>query len=61
MNAPMNSPLRGRPLAFALTALTALAASLTVPNPTGFEWIAFVVGLLSAMVFWIQCLCSQEP
>lgn len=53
MNAPMNSPLRGRPLAIALTALIVLLLSLLAP--TGFEWPAAAVGLLSAIAFWFQC------
>jgi lipopolysaccharide export LptBFGC system permease protein LptF len=56
----MNSPLRGRPLAFAVIALMALVLSLIAPRPTGFEWTAFAIGLLSAVTFWIQCFDFGE-
>lgn len=52
----MTSPLREAPLAISLTALFALVASLTVPRPTGFETTAFVLGLLTAIIFWISCV-----
>lgn len=60
MNTEMNSPLRGRPLAFAVIALGALMLSLIAPRPIGFEWTAFAIGLLSAITFRIQCLDFGE-
>lgn len=56
----MDSPLRGRPLAIALTALVALALCLISPRPTGFEWYALGAGLLAAVVFWFQCFDFSE-
>jgi hypothetical protein len=50
------SPLRKRPIAIALTCLMALLASLIAPRPTGLEWPAFSIGLLMAIIFWIDCI-----
>lgn len=50
------SPLRKRPIAIAMSCLLPLFASLIAPRPTGLEWPAFGVGLLMAIVFWIDCI-----
>ncbi|MNC53585.1 hypothetical protein D3C75_1030090 [compost metagenome] len=52
----MKNPLRENPFAISLTCLFALAASLTVPRPTGLEEWAFGIGLLTSIVFWISCV-----
>lgn len=54
------NPLRRRSIAIAMSCIMVLSMSATVPNPTGLEVYAFVVGVFSAIVFWIQCVIYAE-
>lgn len=54
------NPMTGRPLAIAETCICALAVMFFAPTPTGLEDEAMVIGVIAAMIFWLQCYWNSE-